>query len=328
MIKQKISFLVPAHNEEKLIKKALESLIKIKKDWQNIEILVGLDSCTDKTPEIVKELAKKNKFIKVYEFKERKGKQAVLEKLNLHITGELIFIHDADWILVYKNKEKFKEFINFFENEKIGGIANGFTTDFFPKEMGKIKSLGFLASSWGNYFLNSYIKYKQTKRKDNLLLIDKEKMIFPFFLDVYKKSALEKTYSKKELRAGDHLERTLRLLNSGYEIVVPEDRDLPRAEIFYRNLAIKDFLNQRVRGMISKKKIKQAYKKEMKLSVLNFHIPFFIYTLSKLTKMRRLKDFTALLLYWFGVFYGILASKFISDKKTSVKKIWDMRMKR
>ncbi len=47
----KISFLMAAHNEEKIIGEALDSLSKI--PYENYEVIIGLDGCTDGTEGIV-----------------------------------------------------------------------------------------------------------------------------------------------------------------------------------------------------------------------------------------------------------------------------------
>ncbi len=325
-MKPKLTFLMPAHNEERIIGKALESLIKLQKDYVAIEVLIGLDGCTDRTREIVKAYTKKHPFFKYFELNERKGKQTVLEYLDPYIKGEIILIHDADWIYKYGGKEKLKAFVHLFDNPKIGGIANGFTADFFPEEIASITSLGLLASAWGNHFLVEYIKKKQTRRKEGNLLVDPEKMIFPFFLDVYRKSALDKTTSQKNLRAGDHIERTFRLLQAGYDILVPEDRELPRAEVTYRELSVKDFLKQRVRGIIAKHKIKSAY--HMNLTFWNFHIPFLFYTAKQMLHLKRMKDRVALGLYWYGILYGIIVAKVKLSRELSINEVWNMRMRR
>jgi glycosyltransferase involved in cell wall biosynthesis len=324
MKKYKLSFLMAAHNEEKLISIALNRLVKIHKDYPNMEVLIGLDGCTDRTPKIVIKFTKKYKFIKSFNLNERKGKQAVLDKLNQHITGEIVLIHDADWIFTYENKEKLKEFIKLFENPMVGGITSGEAGDFFPEE--KINSIGFLASAWGNHFLLDYLKKKQTKREGEHLFVDQEKMIFPFFLDFYKKSALNKTRSNKNLRAGDHIERTLRLLKSGYKIIINEDKDLPKMNIIYKELSLKDFIKQRIRGVISKNRVKDIYK--TRANIFNFHIPFLIYTILHLYEIKRFNDLLGIFFYWFSTVYAMIVSIFVLTKETSVKQVWKMRMER
>ena len=51
----KISIVIPAHNEEKYIGKCLESILKASKSFENqVEIIVVLNRCTDRTEEIAK----------------------------------------------------------------------------------------------------------------------------------------------------------------------------------------------------------------------------------------------------------------------------------
>ena len=47
-----VSFLIPAHNEERIIGHALDGLAAIARP--DVEVLVGLDGCTDGTKAIVK----------------------------------------------------------------------------------------------------------------------------------------------------------------------------------------------------------------------------------------------------------------------------------
>lgn len=51
----KISIVIPAHNEEKYIGKCLESILKASKSFENqVETIVVLNRCTDRTEEIAK----------------------------------------------------------------------------------------------------------------------------------------------------------------------------------------------------------------------------------------------------------------------------------
>ena len=51
----KFSIVIPAHNEEKYIGKCIESILKASKPFENeVEIIVVLNRCTDKTEEIAK----------------------------------------------------------------------------------------------------------------------------------------------------------------------------------------------------------------------------------------------------------------------------------
>ena len=56
--KPKVSIIVPARNEEKIISKCLQSLLS--QDYDNYEVIAIDDSSTDKTLSIISELSKKN----------------------------------------------------------------------------------------------------------------------------------------------------------------------------------------------------------------------------------------------------------------------------
>jgi len=320
--KYKITFLMAAHNEEKLIPIALERLVQVHKDYPNMEVLIGLDGCTDKTPDIVRKFAKKNKFIKFFEMNEREGKQAVLDKLQPYIKGDIVIIHDADWVFVYESKKELLEYLSLFDNPKVGGIADSIDSEMTKPNFWQINSYGFLASAWGNHFLIEYIKKKFTNKiNDNLSVYDKNRIKFCPFVDVYRKSAMDKTEHKKELRAGDHVERALRLFNAGYDLVTFNNKQWPHFNETYNEQSVKDMIKQRIRGVLAKRKIKTTY--QFKIPFFGFYVPFLFYIIKNSFKVPRAKDFLAIYIYLFSMFYGIIASKFM--EKISVKDVWRLR---
>jgi len=71
---EKVSIIIPAYNEEKRIGKTLEEYGKFFNDFKKnnklgINILVVINNTKDRTEEIVKEYAKKYKFIKYLNLK-------------------------------------------------------------------------------------------------------------------------------------------------------------------------------------------------------------------------------------------------------------------
>jgi len=59
----RVSIIVPARNEEKYIRKCVDSLLK--QDYPDFEIILVNDESSDKTLEIMKEYKKSNSIIKV-----------------------------------------------------------------------------------------------------------------------------------------------------------------------------------------------------------------------------------------------------------------------
>src|SRR3989344_4942431 len=122
-----ISFLVPAHNEEKIISGTISHLLEL--PCKNYEIIVGLDGCTDGTGNIVKNFAKKNKKVKYFSLNLRKGKPAVINHIIKKARGDIIIINDADWEFVVKDKKSFEKFIGVFDDKLVGGIAESFPVE-------------------------------------------------------------------------------------------------------------------------------------------------------------------------------------------------------
>ena len=96
--KPKVSVIVPARNEEKLISKCLDSLLN--QDYENYEIIVIDDSSEDSTGEIIKKYAKENsKIIHVSARPKPKnwmGKNWACMEGYQKVTGELLVCTDSD----------------------------------------------------------------------------------------------------------------------------------------------------------------------------------------------------------------------------------------
>lgn len=91
-----ITILLPAYNEEEVIEKSLNTLqdnINIKK---NYEILVINDGSTDKTLEILNQLSKKIKNLRVITHERNKGLGAAISTGIQNAKGEIIIELDAD----------------------------------------------------------------------------------------------------------------------------------------------------------------------------------------------------------------------------------------
>ncbi|MCX7955365.1 MAG: glycosyltransferase [Bacteroidales bacterium] len=116
-IHESVSIIIPAYNEEKVIEKKLLSIIESNYPLEKIEILVGSDSSTDKTNEILKNFEKKYKNIKPYFFKERQGKVKILNHLVKEAAHNILIITDANVIF---DKNTIFELVKNFKDKSIG----------------------------------------------------------------------------------------------------------------------------------------------------------------------------------------------------------------
>ena len=73
----RLSFIIPIYNVEKYVAKCIESFIN--QTFKDIEIITVDNNSTDNSYEIVKELAKKYKTIKIYQ--ESKWHQQIINMI-------------------------------------------------------------------------------------------------------------------------------------------------------------------------------------------------------------------------------------------------------
>lgn len=92
-----ISVFFPAYNEEDNIREAVLSVDKyLKKNFSKYEIIVVDDGSRDKTPEIVSEIAKGNKNVKLARHKTNLGYGAAIRTGFKTAKNDLIFYTDSD----------------------------------------------------------------------------------------------------------------------------------------------------------------------------------------------------------------------------------------
>lgn len=113
-----ISVGIPTFNEEKVISNCIHSVLK--QISKNDEIIVVASGCTDKTSEIVLEITKKDKRVKLIIEKERKGKTSALNLIKQNARNEIIVQTDGDVIL---EKKAVIELIKHFKDKKVGAVS-------------------------------------------------------------------------------------------------------------------------------------------------------------------------------------------------------------
>jgi len=104
----KLTLIIPAYNEEKIIKRTvsvvLNFLLKKKYGW---EVIVVDDGSSDSTYALVSEIAMKEKRVKVVRIKKNSGKGTALRVGISKANGEYIVFSDADLSVPIKNVDKF-----------------------------------------------------------------------------------------------------------------------------------------------------------------------------------------------------------------------------
>ena len=270
------------HNEEKMLKKVLDNLTSIPCD--DYEIIVGLDGCTDKSEEIVK----KYKQVKYCRLNLRQGKNAVINKIVTQASGEIIIIHDADWLFKVEDKGSLDRLIALFKSQKVGGVAEA-----FPIQYPLRRGAGFLER--GIMIQNKlWMDYNKKKATGPLLV-----------------NIMRRRLYKKSQTLADDFERFNDLARDGYKIIVDESLELPRMITAGENYTFKGLIRQKERTALARKQVS-----------LHFGFGFYFYVLGKCFTMgfRNLIAFSTVNL---AFIIGTIKSKF--NKETSTKEGWEMR---
>ena len=90
----KISFLIPAFNEEPSIGRVLDKVLKL--PFEDREIIVVDDASTDKTASIVEEFQSRHECLKLFRQSTNSGKTAAIDLAIQHASGDVVIIQDAD----------------------------------------------------------------------------------------------------------------------------------------------------------------------------------------------------------------------------------------
>ena len=113
---KKISIIIPCYNEEPAIPYFYEEITKISKTLNiNFEYIFVNDGSKDKTINVIKDLAKKDKKVKYIHFSRNFGKEAAMYAGLEKSTGDYVAIMDAD---LQDPPALLPEMFNFLENNE------------------------------------------------------------------------------------------------------------------------------------------------------------------------------------------------------------------
>ncbi|MBI5051531.1 glycosyltransferase family 2 protein [Candidatus Micrarchaeota archaeon] len=125
----KLSVVIPAYNEERNLRRCIDSVLNADYPREKLEIIVVDDSSTDSTYEIAKSYEKLG--VKAYR-KENEGTAASTKNYGIRrCTGELVATLDAD---SYIRKDTIRKMIKHFQSEDIAAVTAAIKAD---EERGK-----------------------------------------------------------------------------------------------------------------------------------------------------------------------------------------------
>ena len=223
----RVTILVPAYNEERVIHKTLTSCLK--QTYPRLEIVVIDDGSKDNTSEVISNfqkryarVMKKRDIIFKHIKQKNKGKASAMNNGLANSRGEFVISIDAD---SYPHPSAVEKIMRYFTNEKIGAVAGHIIG--VPRDR-MLSYLQYVEYEFGFLF----IKISQSSTSDVL--------ITPGPFSVYRRKALVRF---EDDTITEDFDTSIRIIERGYRIVEAPDA------ICYTQLPanVGDLIKQRVR---------------------------------------------------------------------------------
>lgn len=113
-----VGVLVPAHNEEQVIKKKIDNILAINYPPEKLSVWVGSDCSTDATEAIVK--GENNPRVHLWCAPTRGGKTGIVNRLAPLVDAEVIMFTDANTM---HRPDCLLSIVRNFADERVGGVA-------------------------------------------------------------------------------------------------------------------------------------------------------------------------------------------------------------
>ncbi len=119
-LEPRVSVLIAAYNEEKVIRATVEGLLASDYPPEKLEILVGSDNSSDRTPEIMRELCARDSRVKFFHSTSRRGKTGILNMISKEASGEVLVLCDSNMLF---DRMAIRNMTANFADPKVGGVS-------------------------------------------------------------------------------------------------------------------------------------------------------------------------------------------------------------
>jgi cellulose synthase/poly-beta-1,6-N-acetylglucosamine synthase-like glycosyltransferase len=201
------SIIVPVKNEEKVIERLLNALLRLNYPKDNLEVIVVEDGSTDKTLEICRKYAEEHGGnVKIVRKPFSSGKPSALNYGIKHAKGEIVGIFDADNV---PDSNALINVCKYFEDKKVAAVQ-GRTMSINSDQNMLTKFISYEEAVWCETYLRG---------KDVLDLFVHLKGSCQFL----RRNVLEKIRGFDEEALSEDMEMSARLTEKGYKIRYASD---------------------------------------------------------------------------------------------------------
>ena len=201
-----VSVIVPVKNEEKVVGRFLEAVLKVAYPVDKLEIIVVEDGSADCSVQVCERFASAHENVKVLHRSFSNGKPSALNYALRHADGEIVAIFDADSV---PESDALLKAMRYFEDGSVAAVQ-GRTLSINSRENMLTQFLCYEEAVWCEAFLRG---------KDSLGLFVHLRGTCQFI----RRSVLEQVEGFDEGFLADDMEMSARLTESDYEIRYASD---------------------------------------------------------------------------------------------------------
>ncbi|WP_316571715.1 polysaccharide deacetylase family protein [Neobacillus sp. YIM B06451] len=217
-----VSVVIPAFNEERVIKKTIESIMK--SDYPNLEIIVVDDGSKDKTSLTVSENFSEHENVHLVH-KKNGGKASALNEGAKTAKGEILIAVDADTNVT---PEAISFLVRHFEEGQIAAVSGNV----------RVGNRRNLLTIWQHIeYVTGFNIEKRAFATQNCLTV------VPGAIGAWRKQVVEKLGYFSDDTLAEDTDMTLKILREGYKVTV-EEKAVAYTEA---PKTLRDFLKQRFR---------------------------------------------------------------------------------
>ncbi len=113
-----VTLLIAAHNEEDVIEDRVRNALAMDYPRDRLEIVIGLDGCSDGTVGIVRRF--EDRGVRLLDYSQRRGKAAVLNETIAGVVGEVVLMSDANTEI---DPQAARRLVRWFRNPQVGAVV-------------------------------------------------------------------------------------------------------------------------------------------------------------------------------------------------------------
>ncbi len=113
-----VTLLIAAHNEEAVMQERIGNALAMDYPRDRLEILIGLDGCSDGTAEIVRGFA--DRGVRLLDYPQRRGKAAVLNAAMDEVTSPIVLMSDANTEI---DPQAPRRLVRWFQDPRVGAAV-------------------------------------------------------------------------------------------------------------------------------------------------------------------------------------------------------------